>query len=120
MRNCSITVIVFRDGNQPRGALIFPLLTEPSITELWSTGQQASSDSMCLDTAPHPFYARVDPARRTHEVGIYTRVLDQHGIVYNQPALNERQAGVAIEDVIHHNESHEDGGLLRLSVDTHR
>ncbi|MDN7631626.1 Tn3 family transposase [Burkholderia cenocepacia] len=90
------------------------------ITELWGTGQQASSDSMSLDTSPHLFYARVDPRRRTHAVGIYTHVLDQHGIVYNQPiVLNERQAGVAIEGVIRHNENRDDGGLLRLSVDTH-
>ncbi|MGU2419716.1 Tn3 family transposase [Burkholderia cenocepacia] len=90
------------------------------ITELWGTGQQASSDSMSLDTSPHLFYARVDPRRRTHAVGMYTHVLDQHGIVYNQPiVLNERQAGVAIEGVIRHNESRADRGLLRLSVDTH-
>lgn len=90
------------------------------ITELWGTGRHASSDSMSLDTSPHLFYARVDPRRRTHAVGIYTHVLDQHGIVYNQPiVLNERQAGVAIEGVLRHNESRDDGGLLRLSVDTH-
>lgn len=90
------------------------------INELWGTGRHASSDSMSLDTSPHLFYARVDPRRRTHAVGIYTHVLDQHGIVYNQPiVLNERQAGVAIEGVLRHNESRDDGGLLRLSVDTH-
>ncbi|MBS2132233.1 Tn3 family transposase (plasmid) [Burkholderia thailandensis] len=90
------------------------------MTELWGSGQQASSDSMSLDTSQHLFYARIDPRRRTHAVGIYTHVLDQHGIVYNQPiVLNERQAGVAIEGVIRHNETREDGGLLRLAVDTH-
>lgn len=57
---------------------------------------------------------------RTHAVGIYTHVLDQHGIAYNPPiVLNERQAGVAIEGVIRHNGTRDDGGLLRLSVDTH-
>ncbi len=51
---------------------------------------------------------------------MYTHVLDQHGIVYNQPiVLNERQAGVAIEGVTRHNENRDDGGLQRLSVDTH-
>jgi TnpA family transposase len=90
------------------------------ITELWGTGQFASSDSMSLDTSPHLFYARADPRRRTHAVGIYTHVLDQHGIVYNQPmVLNERQTGVAIEGVMRHNETRADGGLLRLAVDTH-
>nr|WP_257993276.1 Tn3 family transposase [Cupriavidus pauculus] len=91
-----------------------------AITELWGDGQRASSDSMSLDTSPHLFYARADPRRRTHAVGIYTHVLDQHGIVYNQPiVLNERQAGVAIEGVVRHNDTRDDGGLLRLSVDTH-
>lgn len=90
------------------------------ITELWGTGRQASSDSMSLDTSQHLFYARVDPRRRTHAVGMYTHVLDQHGIVYNQPiVLNERQAGVAIEGVIRHNGNRDDSGVLRLSVDTH-
>jgi TnpA family transposase len=90
------------------------------ITELWGTGRQASSDSMSLDTSRHLFYARVDPRRRTHAVGMYTHVLDQQGIVYNQSiVLNERQAGVAIEGVIRHNENRDDGGVLRLSVDTH-
>ncbi|MCK4140392.1 Tn3 family transposase [Ralstonia pseudosolanacearum] len=90
------------------------------ITDLWGTGQLASSDSMSLDTSPHLFYARADPRRRTHAVGIYTHVLDQHGIVYNQPmVLNERQTGVAIEGVMRHNETRADGGLLRLAVDTH-
>jgi len=91
-----------------------------AITELWGTGQQASSDSMSLDTSPHLFYARADPRRRTHAVGIYTHVLDQHGIAYNQPmVLNERQTGVAIEGVLRHNETRTGGGLLRLAVDTH-
>ena len=42
---------------------------------------------MSLDTSPYLFYARVDPRRRTHAVGMYTHVLDQHGIVYNQPIV---------------------------------
>nr|WP_261313551.1 Tn3 family transposase [Ralstonia mannitolilytica] len=90
------------------------------ITDLWGTGQLASSDSMSLDTSPHLFYARADPRRRTHAAGVYTHVLDQHGIVYNQPmVLNERQTGAAIEGVMRHNETRADGGLLRLAVDTH-
>ncbi|MGF6955404.1 TnpA family transposase [Paraburkholderia youngii] len=85
--------------------------THPT-TERWGNGRQASSDSMSLDTSPYLFYARVDPRRRTDSVGMYTHVLDQHGIVYNQPiVLNERQAGVAIEGVIRHNENRDDGGL---------
>lgn len=90
------------------------------ITELWGTRRHESSDSMSLDASPHLIYARVDPRRRTHAVGICTHVLDQHGLVYIQPiVLNERQAGVAIEGVLRHNENRDDGGLLRLSIDTH-
>jgi hypothetical protein len=56
--------------------------------------------------------ARCLPA---HAVGVYTHVLDQHGIVYNQSVvLNERHAGVAIEGVIRHNENRDNGGSLRL------
>jgi hypothetical protein len=48
---------------------------------------------------------------------MYTHVLDQHGIVYNQPiVLNERQAGAAIEGAIRHSDNRDDGGLSRLSV----
>ncbi|WP_248295329.1 transposase [Paraburkholderia sp. UYCP14C] len=34
---------------------------------------------MGLDTSPHLFYARVDPRCRTHALGMYTHVMDQHG-----------------------------------------
>ncbi|WP_255360148.1 MULTISPECIES: transposase [unclassified Cupriavidus] len=82
-----------------------------------STGVQRFDE---LGHIPHLFHARADPRRRTHAVGIYTHVLDQHGIVYKQPmVLNERQAGVAIEGAMRHNETSSDGGLLRLAVDTH-
>ncbi len=65
-------------------------------------------------------FLRASGHRRTHAVGIYTHVLDQHGIVYNQPiVLNERQAGVAIEGAVRHSDTREDGGLLALAVDTH-
>ena len=36
---------------------------------------------------------RADPRRRTHAVGMYTHVLDQHGIVYNQPIVLNEQPG---------------------------
>jgi TnpA family transposase len=49
-------------------------------------------------------------------VGIYTHVLDQWGIVYDQPLLlNERQAGVAIEGVVRQTTA----DIVRIAVDSH-
>ena len=89
------------------------------ITQLWGSGTLASSDGMSLDATRNLWLARVDPRRRTYGVGMYTHVLDQHGIVYHQPVvLNERQAGVAIQGVVGYN-AHADRRLKRLAVDTH-
>lgn len=92
-----------------------------SITTLWGTGEIGSSDMMSLEASRHLWNARVDPRRRTYAIGVYSHVLDSHGIVHNLPVvLNERQAGVAIEGVVRHNTS--DGletRLTRLAVDTH-
>lgn len=90
------------------------------ITELWGTGETASSDMMSLDASKHLWYARVDPRRRTHAAGLYTHILDQHGIIYDQPiVLKERQAGVALEGAVRHNETQGDSRLSMLAVDTH-
>lgn len=76
-----------------------------AIAELWGSGKTASSDMMSLNASKHLYNARIDPRRRTHAVGLYTHVLDQHGIIYDQPiVLNERQAGAAIEGVVRYNE----------------
>lgn len=91
-----------------------------SITELWGKGKFASSDAMSIDTSRHLFNARVDPKRRTYGVGIYTHILNSHGIVHNQPVvLNERQAGPAIEGAVRYNESQPANLLSKLAVDTH-
>ncbi|MFA7269579.1 MAG: Tn3 family transposase [Sterolibacterium sp.] len=91
-----------------------------AITELWGTGESASADMMSLDASKHLWNARVDPRRRQHAAGIYTHVLDQHGIVYNQPiVLNERQNGPAIEGLVRYNNSRERNRLSMLAVDTH-
>jgi hypothetical protein len=59
---------------------------------------------MSLEATRHLWNARTDPRWRTYAAGIYTHVLDRWGIVYDQPiALNERQAGVAIEGIERHN-----------------
>ena len=77
---------------------------------------QASSDSMSLEATRHLWIARVDPRRRRHAVGMYTHVLDQWGIAYDQPImLNRRQAGAAIEGAIRQAAP----GLERVAVDTH-
>ncbi|MGH7462385.1 MAG: transposase, partial [Longimicrobiales bacterium] len=91
-----------------------------AIAELWGSGKTASSDMMRLDASRHLYTARIDPRRRTHAVGLYTHVLDQHGIIYDQPiVLNDRQAGPAIEGVVHYNDSNERVRLSLLAVDTH-
>lgn len=91
-----------------------------AIAEMWGSGKTASSDMMSLDASKHLWNARVDPRRRTHAAGVYTHVLDQHGIVYDQPiVLNERQAGPAIEGVVRYNDSTERVRLSLLAVDTH-
>ena len=91
-----------------------------SLANLWGTGKTASSDMMSLDASRHLWTARVDPRRRTHAAGVYTHVLDQHGIVYDQPiVLNERQAGPAIEGVVQYNGTGDRARLSMLAVDTH-
>jgi TnpA family transposase len=91
-----------------------------AIAALWGTGSLGSSDMMSIDASRNLWNARVDPRRRTYAVGVYTHLLDHHGIVYNQPVvLNERQAGPAIEGVVQHNATNEGTRLQRLAVDTH-
>ncbi|HVK93862.1 MAG TPA: Tn3 family transposase [Noviherbaspirillum sp.] len=90
------------------------------IAALWGNGEKASSDMMSLDASQHLWNARVDPRRRTHAVGIYTHVQDRYGIIYDQPiVLQERQAGAAIQGVVHYNNSEERIRLQLLAVDTH-
>jgi TnpA family transposase len=72
---------------------------------------------MSLEASRHLWNARVDPRHRRHAVGMYTHVLDQWGIIYDQPiVLNQRQAGMAIEGVVRQKASTE---LRHLAVDTH-
>lgn len=90
------------------------------IVKLWGEGELASSDMMSIDASRHLWNARIDPRRRTYAVGVYTHVLNNHGIVYHQPVvLNERQVGPAIEGVVHQNQRSGSNWLARLAVDTH-
>lgn len=91
------------------------LLRQP-LAKHWGDGYEASSDLMSLDVSRHVWLARVDPKRRRHAVGTYTHVLNQWGIVYDQPLLlATRQAGAAIEGAVRQSVTR----LERVAVDTH-
>jgi TnpA family transposase len=86
------------------------------ITGMWGEGLAASSDMMSLEATRHLWAARIDPRRRTYAVGTYAHVLDQWGIIYDQPiVLNHWQAGPAIEGALRQ----ELVSLERVAVDTH-
>ena len=54
-----------------------------------------------METTKRAWQARLDPRRNTSSIGIYSHVLDRWGVFHAQPfVLNERQAGVAIENQI--------------------
>jgi TnpA family transposase len=87
------------------------------IAGLWGRGLFASADMMSLEATRYLWAARLDPRRRTYAVGTYAHVLDQWGILYDQPiVLNRRQAGPAIEGALR--QQHVDR-LERVAVDTH-
>ena len=68
---------------------------------LWGRGLFASADMMSLEATRYLWSARLDPRRRTYAVGTYAHVLDQWGILYDQPiVLNRRQVGAAIEGAL--------------------
>ena len=96
-------------------ALVHFARSHPIVAQ-WGTGYEASSDLMSLDTGKQLYNARVDPKRRTFGIGIYTTVLDQWGIPYDQPLpLLQRQVGAAIEGVVRQRIT----PISRLAVDTH-
>jgi TnpA family transposase len=87
-----------------------------SIVNHWGTGYEASSDLMSLDASKHLYDARVDPKRRVHGMGVYQTILDQWGILYDQPLpLLRRQVGAAIEGVVRQRST----SIRWLAVDTH-
>jgi len=87
-----------------------------AVVKHWGQGSIASSDAMSLDASRHLWNARVDPKRRRYAIGVYTHVLDQWGIVYDQPVVvTQREAGVAIEGAIRQKAA---ANLERLAVDT--
>jgi len=87
------------------------------IAGLWGRGLFASADMMSLEATRYLWAARLDPRRRTCAVGTYAHVLDQWGILYDQPiVLNRRQAGPAIEGALRQQQVDR---LERVAVDTH-
>jgi len=82
----------------------------------WGDGYEASSDLVSLDTSRNLWAARVDPKRRRFAVGTYAHVLNQWGIVYDQPLLlATRQSGAAIEGAVRQSVTR----IERVAVDTH-
>lgn len=102
-----------REANE----LVVQFLHRHEIVKTWGEGTLASADAMSLDASRHLWNARVDPRRRTYAMGIYAHVLDQWGIIYDQPlVLHQRQVGAAIEGMVRQNVA---GQVERLAVDTH-
>lgn len=100
---------------QANDAVVGFLRSQP-IARVWGDGRFASADMMSLDASRHLWTARMDPRRRAHALGVYSHVLDQWGLVYDQPILlNERQAGAAIEGAIRQTMPR----IERVAVDTH-
>jgi len=102
-----------REANE----LVLQFLHRHAVVKMWGEGTLASADAMSLDASRHLWNARVDPRRRTYAMGIYAHVLDQWGIIYDQPlVLHQRQAGAAIEGVVRQTAA---ATIERLAVDTH-
>ena len=103
-------------GLRAANHLVVEFLRKHPIAKHWGDGFTASSDMMSLEASQYLWNARVDPRRRTYAIGLYTTLLDQHGIIYDQPVvLKERQAGPAIEGAIRQTQTK----LASLAVDTH-
>jgi hypothetical protein len=87
------------------------------VASLWGRGLNASADMMSLEATRYLWSARLDPRRRTFAIGTYAHVLDQWGVLYDQPiVLNRRQAGAAIEGALRQKQVDH---LEKVAVDTH-
>jgi TnpA family transposase len=111
---------------------VLRFMREHRVATLWGRGLFASADMMSLEATRYLWSARLDPRRRTYAVGTYAHVLDQWGILYDQPSavdpfrhisplrglivLNRRQVGAAIEGALRQRQV---GQLERVAVDTH-
>ena len=96
---------------------VLRFMREHRVATLWGRGLFASADMMSLEATRYLWSARIDPRRRTYAVGTYAHVLDQWGILYDQPiVLNRRQAGAAIEGALRQRQVER---IERVAVDTH-
>jgi hypothetical protein len=96
-------VLGIEAGGRLRAAndAVLRFMREHRVATLWGRGLFASADVMSLEATRYLWSARLDPRRRTYAVGTYAHVLDQWGILYDQPiVLNRRQAGAAIEGAL--------------------
>ena len=74
-------------------------------------------ESMCTAQRPSPLGPVNGQGTWYYAVGTYAHVLDQWGILYDQPiVLNRRQAGAAIEGALRQRQVNQ---LERVAVDTH-
>ena len=96
---------------------VLRFMRDHRIAALWGRGLFASADMMSLEATRYLWSVRLDPRRRVYAVGTYAHVLDQWGILYDQPiVLNRRQAGPAIEGALRQQQVDR---LERVAVDTH-
>ena len=110
---------LLEDESALRGANeeVLAFMHRHEVVKTWGEGTFASADAMSLDASRYLWNARVDPRRRTYGMGVYSHVLDQWGIIYDQPlVLRQRQAGAAIEGVVRQTAA---ANVERLAVDTH-
>jgi TnpA family transposase len=116
----SITQIMVRleakDAMEAANQQVLEFMRGYKVTRLWGPGVAASADMMSLDVRRQLWSARTEPRRRSLAVGTYAHIMDQWGIIYNQPIiLNKRQAGAAIEGALRQRIIDID----RVAVDTH-
>ena len=105
-----------RQRMEEANAAVLAFMRQHSVVKLWGPALGASADMMSLEASRHLWSARAEPRRRVYAVGTYAHVVDQWGIIYDQPiVLNKRQVGAAIEGVLRQNLV----DLERLAVDTH-
>ena len=101
---------------QSANEAVVEFLRSHAVALQWGRGVDCASDAMSLDVSRHIWTARTDPRRRTWSTAVYTHVLDQWGIAYDQPLpLMTRQPGAAIEGALRQNIT----AIKRVMTDTH-
>ena len=95
---------------------VVEFLRSHAVSGSWGRGVDGASDAMSLDVSRHLWTARTDPRRRTWSTAVYSHVLDQWGIAYDQPLpLMTRQPGAAIEGALRQKIT----TIRRVMTDTH-